>query len=201
MSDSTTRRHGLEAFLSSSPAETGGGVRIEIRADLGHINLRGNPADPDFLAIIASVLGQELPIAANTMTTGDHRAYWLGPDEWQIVTEFDAARGLETKLSNALTDHHASVSDLSGGQIAFHVSGPGVRDVLAKGCTLDLAQGKFDVGDCAQSGLAKANALIGLIDDAGTVFEIVARRSFSDYALRWLTHAASEYGVSISASN
>lgn len=174
MSDSTIRRH----------------IKIRIQADLGHINLRGTMANPDFLAAVTSVLRQDLPIVANTMTKGDHRVFWLGPNEWQIVTAIDSTDGLVNQLREALAGLHACVSDLSGGQIAMHISGPGVLDVLAKACTLDLRPAAFEMGACAQSGLAKASMLIGRIGDAEPVFEIIVRRSFADYVVRWLQHAA-----------
>jgi len=200
MSESATARHGLEPIIASLPERSSGGdcMKVRIQADLGHINLRGIAADPDFLAAVAGVLFQELPLEANTMTTGDHRVFWLGPDEWQIVTAIDNTHGLVTRLREATSGLHASVSDLSGGQIAMHISGPGVLDVLAKGSTLDLTPAGFEKGACAQSGLAKASMLIGCID-AEPVYEIVVRRSFADYVVRWLQQAATEYGVEFSA--
>jgi len=197
MSDVMTRRHGLEAFLSARPqAGSEKGLKVDIRADLGHLNLRGNPSDPEFFAAVNQVLGQALPVDANTMTSGDHRVYWLGPDEWQIVAAVDETASLTSRLREALADMHGSVSNLSGGQIALHLSGIDVRNVLVKGCTLDLAPAEFGADSCAQTGLAKANMLIGLIDGAEPTFEIVLRRSFADYGLRWLQHAASEFGAS-----
>jgi len=192
MSDSAILRHGLEPFLSLRTDQSGGDdrIRIQVQTDLGHINLRGNAANSDFLAAAATVLQQELPVAANTMTTADHRVFWLGPDEWQIVTAADNTARLLAGFREALTGVHASVSDLSGGQVAMRVTGPGVREVLAKGCTLDLSPANFAVGACAQSGLAKASMLIGRIEDMGPAFEIIVRRSFADYAARWLHHAA-----------
>jgi sarcosine oxidase subunit gamma len=59
---------------------------------------------------------------------------------------------------------------------------------------LDLHPGVFAVGDCAQSGLAKANVVLALVDDKPT-FMVVVRRSFSDYLYRWLAHAGSDDGV------
>jgi sarcosine oxidase subunit gamma len=197
-----THRHGLEPFLAALPTQSNDDdcVKVEIRADLGHISLRGSPANPEFLSTVAGVLRQELPLTANTMTMGDHRVFWLGPDEWQVVTAIDDAVELSMQLREALVAFHASVVDFSGGQIALHVSGPSARDVLAKGCTLDLSPAEFEVGACGQSGLAKTSMLIGRIDDAEPKFEIVLRRSFADYALRWLRHAATEYGVRFSAA-
>ena len=175
------------------------GTKIQIQTDLGHINLRGSLANSDFSAAVKSVLKQDLPVAVNTMTIGDHRVYCLGPDEWQIVTSRDKTDGLVTRLRDEFEKFHASVTDLSGGQVALRISGAKIRDVLAKGCTLDFNSADFGVGACAQSGLAKASMLIGHID-AAPVFEIVVRRSFSDYALRWLQRAAQDDGVNITAS-
>ena len=202
MSEAMTPRHGLEPFLSALPGRPGGDdcISIDVRADLGHINLRGSPSNPEFLSAVDGVLQQALPLAANTMTMGDHRVFWLGPDEWQIVTAEDAAGALVIQLRKSLQGIQSSVSDLSGGQVALHLGGARARDVLAKACTLDLAAAEFSVGACAQSGLAKATVLIGLIDDARPVFEIVLRRSFADYLVRWLQHAALEFGSTFIAT-
>ena len=54
---------------------------------LGYLNLRGRSSDTAFLAAVLKVLGCEPPIEANTMVeSGNYRIYWLGPDEWLIVT-------------------------------------------------------------------------------------------------------------------
>ena len=200
MSETVMRRHGLESFLASLPKNSGRdtGMSIQIQSDIGHINLRGSSQNPEFLATTARVLGQELPVIANTMTLNGHRVYWLGPNEWHIVTAMDNTPGLVMQLREALHGLHASVSDLSGGQIVMQLSGPHVRDVLAKGCTLDLHPDEFKAGASAQCGLAKASVLIGLVD-ASPVFQIVVRRSFADYIARWLEHAARDHKVEFRA--
>ena len=67
-----------------------------------------------------------------------------------------------------------------------------VHDVLAKGCTLDLHPSVFGQGICAQSNLAKANVLISMGHEPHA-FDLIVRRSFSDYLLRWLKVATAEY--------
>ena len=76
----------------------------------------------------------------------------------------------------------------------LRLAGRDARGVLARGCTLDLHPDVFSVGAAAQTGLAKARVLIGLVD-AAPVFEIVVRRSFADYLCRWLAHVARHGGV------
>ncbi len=201
MTEPQGRRHGLESFLASLPQDAGSdaGVTIQLLPKLGHIILRGNPKNTEFVTAANATLGQDLPHSANTMTSGDYRVFWLGPDEWLVVTLAADTLGLLRRLRESLSGQHASVTDMSGGQIALRLAGPGVRDVLAKGCTLDFHPDKFSVGTCAQSGLAKANVLIGLVDDR-PAYEIVVHRSFAEYLVLWLRHAAREYRVNFSVA-
>ena len=201
MSEFPVRRHGLETLLAAPPkarvAEPA--VTVTIRSDLGHINLRGRASDPGFLQVAGQELGQALPVEPNTVSVGEHRVCWLGPDEWLVVAPVAAAADLAQRLEGTLSSGHAAVNDVSGGQIALLLEGSGCRDLLARGCTLDLHPRVFRVGDCAQSGLGKAGVLITLVDDTPT-FMVVVRRSFSDYLCRWLIHAGSDRGIVFTAS-
>jgi sarcosine oxidase subunit gamma len=95
------------------------------------------------------------------------------------------------KLRDALSGRAFAVSDVSAGQVAMQLCGDAARHVLARGCTLDFDPSVFRAGSCAQSGLAKATALIALRDDSPR-FDIFVRRSFADYVVRWLHHAGRE---------
>ncbi len=196
MSEPLIRRHGLESILAelAGSSSTDPGTTVAVRGDLGHINLRGRASDDVFMRSVEQELDQPLPIEPNTMSAGEHHVCWLGPDEWLVVTPVATAAELAGRLQQALSSTHASVNDISGGQIALTLSGTKCRELLAMGCTLDLHPREFQVGDCAQSGLARAAMLIALVDDAPT-FMIVVRRSFSDYLCRWLAHAGRDTGI------
>lgn len=195
MSDFRSARHGLEPFLSSGsvPHAANPSVRVSVLTDLGHINLRGDAGDAAFTSDVKDVLGQSLPTAPNTFTTGTHRVYWLGPDEWQIVTQRERVADLIGRLDRAFAKLHASANDISSGQTSVRLSGPHARDVLVKGCTLDVHPRIFGTGNCAQSGLAKAAVLIACVDESSPVYDIFVRRSFADYLCRWLSRAAEEF--------
>lgn len=193
MSDAA-RRHGLESFLAGMPGYDDPGITISVRDAAGLVNLRANPGDAALVDAAASVLGQALPLAANTFTAGSHRVYWLGPDEWLAVTAAAEAPELVRSLESALAGRSFAVNDLSGGNVVLRLAGRNAREVLARGCTLDLHPAVFGIGAAAQTGLAKAGVLIGLVDDA-PVFEIVVRRSFADYLCRWFAHVARHGGV------
>lgn len=198
MTEAIVRNHGLEPLVNViSQSDSGGsGICIRIDSQVGHLNLRADCSDNDCVEALESQLGQSLPTTPNTLSEGEHRIYWLGPDEWLILTDLPQAALLMEKLRKSVTGKHVALNDVSGGQIVLRLDGTGVRDLLAKGCTLDLHPRVFTAGMCAQSGLAKANVLIGLAGQAES-FDIVVRRSFSDYLLRWLLQGADEFGVTI----
>jgi len=202
MSDRSTResplvRFDLEARAASNPARAR--IVCSERPFLGHINLRGDAGDPRFIASVASVIGTVVPISPNTVSRGhDQVVYWLGPDEWLIVTTDEREAAIARDLRDALANCFAAVTEVSGGQTVISLSGDAVRDMLAKGCPLDLHARVFGIDRCAQSHLAKAPILIRQIDAAPS-FEIVVRRSFADYLWLWLEDAAAEYGLGIEA--
>ncbi len=163
-------------------------VSITVRSGRGFLNLRLNPRDGQALEAAERILGQAIPAAANTFTAGEHEIYWLGPDEWLIVTGAERVASLGNELAEALDGFHAAVNDVSGGNIELNVSGVGARTVLAKGCALDLHPREFAPGQCAQTGLGRAAVLLAAGDPS--TYTIVVRRSFSDYLRRWLANAA-----------
>ena len=119
---------------------------------------------------------------------------WLGPDEWLIVTPPDERGSVEDRLSEALRGGHSSVTDISGGQTLITLSGERARQVLAKGCSLDLHPRSFGQGKCAQTLVAGANVILRWAD-LGPSFDLIVRRSFADYLAIWLRDAALEYGL------
>jgi sarcosine oxidase subunit gamma len=139
------------------------------------------------------VLGAELPVQPNTwVSAGDYKLFWLGPDEWLVISPPGQETELEKKLRDALDGIFSSVTDVSSGQTILRISGDKARAVLQKGCSFDLHPSMFKQGDCAQTLLAKAGMLISYGDDAPT-FELVVRRSFSDYVGLWLLDATGEF--------
>ncbi len=168
----------------------GGAPRIEEKPFLGYLNLRGRPGNTGFLAGVLKALGVEPPTAANTVVeAGDNRIYWLGPDEWLIVTPAGKQGELKARLDAALAGVFSSVVDNSSGLTMIHVTGDKAGALLASDCPLDLHPREFEPGQCAQTRLAKAGMIVSPLAD-GRGFEVVIRRSFADYLLRFLADAA-----------
>jgi sarcosine oxidase subunit gamma len=191
---SEKRHNALGQFLHNTTVGDNSSVTVKVNPNLDYINLRGDPASKKFVSAVNKVLRHDLPLEANTFSSGMSTAFWLGPDEWLITSPAGDRPTLPTLLDDALQGMHASMNVLTGGQVAMRISGEHAAALLAKGCTLDLHPKKFMVGQCAQTGLAKASVLICKVDDAPT-FDVIARRSFAEYLAIWLERAGSEFGI------
>ena len=184
-----------------SPSD-GAGVELCEWPFLGHLNLRGDSSDEVFLKAVEGVVGVGLPLEPNMVAENRGlTALWLSPNEWLLLTPSGQETGIAEALRDALGDLFAAVTDVSGGQTVINIRGHHVRDVLNKGCTLDLHPRVFGSGQCAQSNIAKTVALIRPIasgDDLPS-FDLIVRRSFAEYLGLWLKDAAQEYGVAVIA--
>lgn len=199
MSSPTPRRSPLGAIETAQPRPQT--AQLSERPFLTHINLRADPADAEALAAIHQVLGVQLPLTPNTTTANQELlAAWLGPDEWLLLSQHHRSDSLVTNLQAALTGHVASVVDISAGQTVIRLSGPSALDVLARGCALDLHPSVFAPGACAQTMLARAQALLIAVDDTPTV-DIIVRRSFAPYVAAWLQDSARQFGLRFPTSD
>ena len=189
---------GLEARACAVAGDAG--VTLRESPTRGLLVLRGNAAGEEFRGAVVSVLGLEPVVEPLTaVRRRDVSMLWLGPDEWLVVTPDRRLARIERALRDALDGHHAGLTDVSHGRSVLVLAGPDARTVLAKGCSLDLHPRVFGPGRCAQSMLAKCQALIHQTTDAPE-FEIHVQRSFAQYAWTWLEDAGQEFGVRVLAA-
>jgi sarcosine oxidase subunit gamma len=161
------------------------------------VNLRGDPGDAAFTGAVQRVLGVDLPTAPNTVATGmGLTVLWLGPDEWLIAGSPGREAALTKELREALAGQHVSVVDVTEARTVIVASGRHASDMLQKGTPLDLHRRVFQPGQCAQTGLSKANVILHRLSD-GSRFEIYVTISFADYLWSWLERAADEYGLAV----
>jgi sarcosine oxidase subunit gamma len=158
------------------------------------LNLRCRPRDKDTVSALGDVLGLPLPLEPNRFTGSDsHALIWLGPDEWLAVLPDGAAADTERHIrARAGNDPWLSVVDVSHNYSGLLLAGPAAREVLAKGCPLDLHPRSFRGGDCAQTVLAGTRILLRCLDGEASM-ELLVRNSFARYTAAWLMDAMAEY--------
>jgi sarcosine oxidase subunit gamma len=142
----------------------------------------------------SAALGVDLPTAPNTwVPTGTGRAVWLGPDEWLLTSTTEAPEDLEARVRAAVLPLGGSATDVSAQRIGLRLTGARVRDVLAKGCSIDLHPRVFGPGSSAQTALGQAGVVLLALSDTGDDHLVLVRSSFAGYLADWLLDAALEF--------
>jgi sarcosine oxidase subunit gamma len=178
-----------------------GGLGLRALSHTGQINFRGDAGDSELRQAVRGVLGTNLPTEPGRSSTGTTATtLWLGPDEWLITCPPDGVASLVAELERAASGHHASIVDVSDARSVIRISGPKARDLLAKGCSLDLHARVFPVGAVAQCLITKADVVLHHIAETtgedgvdGSVFNVHVARSMTEYLWLWLTDAAADY--------
>lgn len=192
----------LDARAIADAALTDAGIELTELCHRDIINLRGTLGDAAFQTAAKKALGTELPTVPNTSTNapGGVEVLHLGPDEWLVVTPAGKGDGIGGKLTNALAGLNAAQTPVGDGRTVIRLSGRHARDVLAKGCTIDLQLTAFGPGQCAETVIARSGALVHCVapgrrkDDT---FDIFVAASFAEYLWTWLEDAGGEYGVRV----
>ena len=182
---------------ASAPAPNGGpvGVVISEVAHQGKLNIR---CDTAFHKKLSKLTGLDTNVANNRFSsTASRHAIWLSPDEILLLTEAGAEGALAKQISDNAGRAHIAVNDISDALTSLHLKGSAVRQILAKGCAIDLHEDHFTTGDCAQTMLSHAGVTILALGDDEMM--VICRTSFTDYTVAYLCDAALEYGFELKA--
>ena len=170
------------ADLARVAEMTGGEVVLEHVPFLAQVDLRLDPAE-------AAQAPYPLPLEPNAAwEDGPRAALWLGPDEWLILGRPGDGPAIVDEIEAALAGTHHSAVDVGANRVALELSGPGAREVLSKGCSLDLeVRGGWVTGRCAQTLLARVPVIL---HERAESTGILVRPSFAEYMVDWLIDAA-----------
>lgn len=158
------------------------------------VNLWVDPAGPGAQAV-RRVLGLDLPTTpATSAGAAQTSAIWLGPQEWLVTSRSISPSTLETELRAAVGAHGGATTDVSGQRTTVRLTGSRVRDLLAKGCSIDLHPSVFPGGSAVQTMLGLAVVVLIALDDSGNDYRVLVRASFAPYLAEWLIDAAGEFG-------
>jgi sarcosine oxidase subunit gamma len=167
-------------------------IRITADPYLTMTDLRSQPGGPAEPAVSA-VLGVTPPTRPNTWVRGAvGDVIWLAPDEWLVISGLVAPQALEAELRAAVTPHGGAAVDVSAQRLKLVLHGAHVRDILAKGCALDLHPSVFPPGSCAQTTVSRAGVVL-LAGEEPNEVTLLVRQSFVIYLADWIIDAAQEY--------
>ncbi len=177
-------------------------VVLESHLAVACIVLRGQPSDKAVATLVHDISGLDLPLIPNTFCEkSDMALCWMRPDEWLLIGDAAQENVLAEQFCAAIDERKLSMVStvvVGGTYVLLQLSGDKAAALLGKGCTLDLHPRNFAAGRCAQSLLAKAPVLLW----RGTapfgnkpVWNVLVRRSFSEYLGLWLLNAGEEFGL------
>jgi len=195
MADTLTRRSPLQGWASRF-AELPASTSLVEEQYATMVDLWVDPTGPGSVAA-AEVLGLDaLPATPSTVVDGkDAAAIWFGPQEWLVTSTTRDGEALEAQLREAIAEHGGTAVDVSAQRTIVRLRGDHARDVLAKGCSLDLHPKVFGPGAAAQTMLGLAAVVLIPLDDNATDYRIIVRSSFAGYLADWLIDAAEDFGV------
>lgn len=165
-------------------------VRLREVAFPGVLVLRGSVetlADP-----VAHALALRLDAIPGVVLAGEGaQLLCLDRDEWLAVVPSGREDVVLRTLSAALEGQAAAVLDVSDAHWVVDLEGPLVREVLSKGCPLDIHPRAFPPGRCARTTLAGVPVVVQSLDDG--VLRLFAAPSMARWLGDWFLDQTAEY--------
>ncbi|OLZ74150.1 sarcosine oxidase subunit gamma [Streptomyces sp. IMTB 2501] len=181
----------LEERMRAAGVTGARGVALAEWPFITMVNLRVDPAS-EAADRIGKTLGAPLPQqCGSTTASGPHTVVWLGPDEWLVLSQADGT-AVAAELRQALAGDPGSVVDVSANRTTLELSGPAARQVLEKGCPLDLHPRAFGPGRAVSTTVGPVPVLLWQTDGRPT-YRLFPRSSFAGHLAHWLIDAMSEY--------
>ena len=175
---------------------TGPGILLAERRGLAIVQLAVEPGRYDRVATrVEDALALALPQAPNrARVAGELTALWTGPGRVLLVAP--DRRDLEAELTSAVAGEEVAITALGHSRTVIRLSGPRLRDLLAKGCALDFHPRAFAAGASLQSTYEKITVLLHALDDAPTV-DLYVARGFAVSLWEHLLEGALEFGCRV----
>jgi methylglutamate dehydrogenase subunit D len=171
-------------------------VVIAERAGLAAVQIsarRGKTAE--LAAAIRDASGVELPRGPKRAASEGLAIIGMGPHEWLAIADGERGRAALASVREA-GKGLASFVDQSHAKAVLRLSGPRARDVLAKGCGLDLHQRVFKPGGAATTQIALIPCQLWQLDETPS-FELSVPLSYAGSFWSWLSASAAEYGFEV----
>ena len=145
---------------------------------------------PQVLKALAARRGLTLPATGWSATARDTLLVSVRPERWLLLTA-PAAPGAALAAWRASCTGCAAAIELSAGLAALYLTGPAVREVLARGCRLDLHPEVFVPGSAAATSMAQVAVTLALLPRG---WLLLTPATTVQHLREWLATAARPFG-------
>ena len=119
----------------------------------------------------------------------DTRILWSGPSNWLLVS---TKKDILSSVQKICDDKNFAVTDLSHSRAIIELKGSNSKEVLKKGCPINLNE--FKVNNCANSVFHGITITLDMVSNDPETFRIFALRSFGESFYHSITDACLEDG-------
>ncbi len=156
---------------------------------LGHLTIRIPETNASIKKAIKTVTKLDLPTSALTSVENKNFVInWISPDEILLLVAEKTEFEIETKLRSKIKGHFA-IANVTGGQTVLELSGERAETIIKKSSPYDIHPNNFPIGKVVTTVFAKSQAVMRRTGNDS--FQLIVRRSFSDYLWKWIVDAGS----------
>ncbi len=163
-------------------------VSVRQVQDQGMITVRGDLKGKKIATELKAATGVDMPAQMGASVKGASGILWMSPDEAMVLAPLGDAPALAGELQKKLSKTHALVVDVSDARAVFELTGPNVRDVLAKLAPVDTHPDVLALGALRRTRMGQVACAFWLMSD--TSARVICFRSVGDYMFGILSSAA-----------
>ncbi|MBS3648326.1 sarcosine oxidase subunit gamma [Pseudaminobacter sp. 19-2017] len=191
--------HAVEPGRAGARAGAAGVTLTEIR-DFALVQVMARRGTWAETARVAQQLwGIDAPGGPKAVFGQDVTLVGSGPDQFFVLSKGSSVQDPVEPLKQAFAGI-ASMTDQSDGRCMISLSGPRVRDTLAKFCSLDLHDSVFPVGAAAATSVDHSAVTLWRApnaDGGSPLYNLLVFTSFADSIWHLITESAAEYGAEL----
>ncbi|MEP7243723.1 MAG: sarcosine oxidase subunit gamma family protein [Gammaproteobacteria bacterium] len=173
-------------------AAANGPAGVELRAcELDAVELTALRGQTRELVTLARQRGAELPAMGRVAIASHRLTLRVRPDRWLLLTP-PAAPGATAGEWHAAVAGLGVVTDLSSSLTALHLMGVATREVLVRGCRLDLDPNVFQHAHAAATMMAQVNVILMRL---GAGMLLLTPATTGQHFSEWLISAGRPFGL------
>jgi sarcosine oxidase subunit gamma len=148
------------------------------------------------LKALAARRGLALPPPGRTASAREALLLCVRPNRWLLLTP-PAPPGVALAAWREVCAGCAAPVELSSAFNALYLTGPAVREVLARGCRVDLHPDAFAAGNVAATCMAQVPVMLAA---SATGWLLLTPSTTAGHFRDWLTSTAAAFGIETRAS-
>jgi len=124
----------------------------------------------------------------------DFTAIPLSPEQWALRSHNQLGAQFGETIAKKIKGI-GYVSEQSAGRVLFRIKGEKARDLMSRGCRLDLHPSAISDNYCSQTIIAQIGVLLH-ISDSSPVYDLYVFSGFARSFWHWLDQSAAQFCVS-----